>query len=449
MKKKLNQYLIGISVLAIVLTLLFTVLAFWKENERQAMEEVRSQVALIASFDTGEDPAVLEKYIASWKQGETPIRITRIAADGTVLFDNFADPAAMENHAGRPEVKAAMQNGTGESTRSSATLGGSTTCYYAQRLQDGSVLRGAVTTAGIGKMFGGVLPFVFLIAAAAVLLAILFSWYLTAHFIDPIRAMADHPLELRAPEAYPELQPLLDTIKDQQKDVISAARMRQEFTANVSHELKTPLASISGYAELIETGIASPKDTARFGKEIHENAERLLKLINDIIRLSELDMGSVGEEHQELVDLHEAAEKCAESLQLRAGDYGVAIDAQGRKSVLHADRQQMDELLWNLCDNAIRYNKKGGSVHVTVDHDDEKVILKVKDTGIGIPKEHQQRIFERFYRVDKSRSRETGGTGLGLAIVKHIVQEAGGEIQLESEPGEGTEITVLLPVKKQ
>jgi two-component system phosphate regulon sensor histidine kinase PhoR len=160
-------------------------------------------------------------------------------------------------------------------------------------------------------------------------------------------------------------------------------------------------------------------------------------------------MGSVGEEHQELVDLHEAAKKCAESLQLRAGDYGVAIDAQGRKSVLHADRQQMDELLWNLCDNAIRYNKKGGSVHVTVDHDDEKVILKVKDTGIGIPKEHQQRIFERFYRVDKSRSRETGGTGLGLAIVKHIVQEAGGEIQLESEPGEGTEITVLLPVKKQ
>lgn len=450
MKKKLNRYLVTVSVLAIALTLLFTSLIFWKEMQTEAMDQVKSTVSLIASYDNGESPdavANLESYIAAWVQPENPTRITRIAADGTVLFDNEAEAGSMVNHLNRPEVQEALQNGTGEDTRASETMAGSVTCYYAKRLSDGSVLRGAYTIRGIRNIFVRVLPYIAVIAAMVIALAVLVSWYLTVKFLQPIRDMAEKPLAIRAPDTYEELQPLLDTIKSQQKDVIMAATQRQEFTANVSHELKTPLAAISGYAELIETGIASKEDTIRFGKEIHQNAERLLKLINDIIRLSELDLSAGAQEKAEPLDLYAVAEHCMEELQVEADKYGVSISLTGRKSVLRADRQEMEELINNLADNAIRYNKPHGSVVLTVEHDGEKAWLRVADTGLGIPKEHQKRIFERFYRVDKSRSRATGGTGLGLAIVKHIVQGMQGEIQLESEPGEGTTITVLLPYR--
>lgn len=454
MKKKLNQYLIAVSVLAIVLTVLFTSLVFWKQIEHEAMSQVKSTVSLLANYvdlESGDEAAMeaIDESITTWNQGENPVRITHIASDGTVLFDNEADAGEMENHLSRPEVQEALADGTGESTRSSVTMGGQMTCYYAQLLSDGTILRGAYTTSGARTVFLQALPYICLIGAAIVGLAILVSWYLTHHFVQPIREMAEHPLDMNVPDSYEELKPLLTTIKNQQKDVILAAQQRQEFTANVSHELKTPLSAISGYAELIETGIASPEDTVRFGTEIHQNADRLLKLINDIIRLSELDMSAGSDTANEKLDLYTVADKCMETLRVEAKKYKVSIELEGHNSTIRADRQEMQELINNLCDNAIRYNKPGGTVKVTVDHDDEKVWLRVADTGIGIPKEHQKRIFERFYRVDKSRSRATGGTGLGLAIVKHIVQGMNGEIQLESELDVGTTITVLLPKQKE
>ncbi len=217
-------------------------------------------------------------------------------------------------------------------------------------------------------------------------------------------------------------------------------KMRREFTANVSHELKTPLTSISGYAEMIESGIARPEDVPGFAATIHKEAGRLLTLISDIIRLSELDEAGVAEEGQP-VDLLSLARDCADTLSLSADQHHVTLSVEGTSSVVHGSRSLLLELVFNLCDNAIRYNREGGTVTVTVgDH-----TLTVSDTGIGIPDKHQSRVFERFYRVDKSRSKETGGTGLGLAIVKHIAEQHRAKLELHSTVGKGTTITVRFP----
>ena len=226
------------------------------------------------------------------------------------------------------------------------------------------------------------------------------------------------------------------------EELLKNSKMRQEFTSNVTHELKTPLTTISGYAELIETGLATGDDIVRFAKGIHKSANRLLILINDIIRLSELD-----NEEEEMVteplNLYQLAATCVEMLETNAEKHQVTISIQGENSFIEGNKMMMEELLYNLCDNAIRYNNENGTVLVDVHTDGEHVNLTVKDTGIGISKEHQERIFERFYRVDKSRSKSTGGTGLGLAIVKHIVEKHHAKLTLESEVGQGTSMQIV------
>lgn len=221
--------------------------------------------------------------------------------------------------------------------------------------------------------------------------------------------------------------------------------MRQEFTANVSHELKTPLTAISGYAEIMENGMAAQEDMIHFAGEIHRNANRLLGLINDTIRLSELDVTD-GTVLSEQLDLYEIARNCVQTLQIKADKLKVSLILEGETCMLLVNKEMMHELLYNLCDNAIRYNNVGGNVLVRIGTNEEgNCYLEVKDTGIGISKEHQERVFERFYRVDKSRSKQTGGTGLGLAIVKHIVVQNHAVLQMESEVGQGTMIRVLFP----
>lgn len=221
--------------------------------------------------------------------------------------------------------------------------------------------------------------------------------------------------------------------------------MRQEFTANVSHELKTPLTSISGYAEMIESGLAKDSDIKTFAAKIHKEAGRLVALIGDIIKLSQLDEEPAKPKQDVRVDMAALVEECADSLVISADKHKVSIETDTVPCVVRGDRGMLYELVYNLCDNAIRYNKENGSVLLRVRPQDGKTVLTVKDTGIGIPKEHQARIFERFYRVDKSRSKQTGGTGLGLAIVKHIAEQNRASIQLKSKDGEGTEITVTFP----
>ena len=227
----------------------------------------------------------------------------------------------------------------------------------------------------------------------------------------------------------------------------SAEQNRQQFSANVSHELRTPLTTISGYAEMLETGLAKPEDTAALAAKIHQESLRMLSLIEDILRLSKLDEGAVGEKQP--IDLLMLAKSCVSKLSESAALQEVAVTAEGESAVVLGDRTLLEEMVLNLLDNAIKYNKRRGQVLISVGMDGAKPRLTVADTGVGIPEEHQNRVFERFYRVDKSRSKETGGTGLGLSIVKHGAQLHGAEITLKSKPDQGTTITLLFPAQKE
>lgn len=223
-----------------------------------------------------------------------------------------------------------------------------------------------------------------------------------------------------------------------------AEQMRREFTANVSHELKTPLHTISGYAELLANGMVEEKDTAEFSQKIYAEAQRMIRLVEDIIRLSNLDEGAT-ELAREEADLLKIAENAVESLAPAAEKENVSVEFSGEKAELSGIPQLLSAIVYNLTDNAIKYNHSGGKVFVSVTNVPDGVLLSVKDTGIGIPKDQQERVFERFYRVDKSHSKEVGGTGLGLSIVKHAAKLHGAKITLDSEPGKGTEIAVLFP----
>lgn len=219
----------------------------------------------------------------------------------------------------------------------------------------------------------------------------------------------------------------------------AAEQMRREFSANVSHELKTPLTSISGYAEIMKNGLVRPEDVQRFSENIYVEARRLIDLIEDIIRLSRLDEGSLGLSNGDIV-LVDIARDVAERLDTKARGYDVTLTVSGDRAVIRGNGQLIEEMIYNLCDNAIKYNRVGGSVEINVDEKSDCVVFSISDTGIGIPKEQQSRVFERFYRVDKSHSKETGGTGLGLSIVKHGAIYHKASVDLESTPGEGTTI---------
>ena len=294
------------------------------------------------------------------------------------------------------------------------------------------------------SIFMGAVPLFAAVMVVMLALCVFVASKLTSRLIEPIEQMTAHLDDLSGVAKYPELEPFMDMIAKQHDEILQVADMRVEFTANVSHELKTPLTSISGYAELIESGMATGEQITRFAGEIRQSANRLLTLINDIIRLSQLD-GPMPDRTIESVDLAQVAQSTVDQLSLNAHKLNVSLELVARPAVISADKQMMEELLYNLCDNAIRYNVPGGSVRVVIRPLKEKVLVCVQDTGIGISEEHQKHVFERFYRVDKSRSKATGGTGLGLAIVKHIAAKHNASITVDSELGRGTAITVSFP----
>ena len=276
--------------------------------------------------------------------------------------------------------------------------------------------------------------------------AALMAGLLTKSLVQPVLKMTDDLDRIQDNVPYKELIPFAESIHSDRLLRENNEKMRQEFTANVSHELKTPLTSISGYAELIETGIAQPKDIPDFARKIHVEASRMIQLVNDILQLSNLDNVSEAGTPltMETVDLLEVARECVERQKVNAKRSFISLTYLGESAPVLGSRSLLDELCQNLCDNAIRYNRPGGKVQIiTACTRDGHCSLTVKDNGIGIPKEAQSSVFERFYRVDKSRSKATGGTGLGLAIVKHIARIHPARIKLESEIGEGTTITVL------
>ena len=483
-------------------------------------------------------------------------RITWIGADGTVLFDSDSDASIMENHLEREEVKQAMVSGYGHSARYSSTLM-ERLLYSAQRLEDGSVIRLAITQNSVLTIMLGLIQPVLLVSLVAVILALALASRVSKTVVRPLNELnLDEPLNN---EGFDELSPLLRRIDSQQRqlkgqalelkqkkdeflavtsnmseglvllnssgtilsinnaaltildadkssvgqDILTvnrslemqklleeakrgqrsetklcltgreyqldaspiisggniggvalllfditerenAEQLRREFTANVSHELKTPLHSISGCAELMKNGMVKPEDTVRFAGQIYSEAQRLINLIEDIIRLSRLDEGAE-DMQRERVDLYALSGSVMDSLGDEAKENKITMELCGAPAFIWGVRQLVSGMIYNLLENAIKYNKANGSVKLSVSNEGEFSVVKVSDTGIGIPPEHQSRVFERFYRVDKSHSKEVGGTGLGLSIVKHSAMVHNAKIDLQSAPGKGTSITVRFP----
>ena len=485
-------------------------------------------------------------------EGLRTLRVSIIDDQGTVIFDNMADPTTMENHLDRPEVRDALQNIRGESERFSDTLGVATR-YYAVRTADGNVMRLAFTTGNMTRFMRQFVPIVVICLILSAWLALLAARRLTNRITNPINSM-----DLDAPELteYDELLPLMKKIAAQKREITGqittlknrtdtisaitenmreglilldcngivltanksvsdifddverknilhicrdiefqqgvrqcisgmnaeivfergakiynvyfspvnneadiggavilfldvterhrAEQQRREFSANVSHELKTPLTSISALSEMIGNGMAKKEDISNFAAKISEQTKMLIDIINDIIKLSEFDEGKAEREY-EVFGLYELAETVADAL--RDNDKGVEIKLSGERFGIAANRRMIDELLYNLIDNGIKYNKDGGSVTIALSRENGMCKIAVSDEGIGIAKEHQNRVFERFYRVDSSRSKKTGGTGLGLSIVKHIAEHHGGRVELESAANTGTTVTSWLAIK--
>ncbi len=368
------------------------------------------------------------------------IRITLIDKDGEVLHESMKT-SANDNHFERPEVQLALKTGSGYAVRFSQDTGADMH-YYAMVLEDGRILRLSVLASGIYSFLDDALPLIIVLSIVVVLLALVIAKLLTVKLVAPIERMG---ASLDNPDApYPELRPFAEQIKNDYNEKQRMEKLRREFTANVSHELKTPLTGISGYAEMIEMGMAKPEDVKRFAGRIRSESARLLSLIGDIINLSELDSPE-HEEIKENVDLYEVAKTCAEQLKESASKFAVNMLVSGESCTVLGSRKRLEELCYNLADNAIRYNVSGGKVILSAENRDGQGVLTVSDTGIGIPAEQQERVFERFYRVDKGRSKKNGGTGLGLAIVKHIALLHNAEIELKSEEGAGTVITVRFP----
>lgn len=436
MKNKINGRFMLIAALAIVLTTLCTTIVYYQLFQKEVFEDLKNFCYVLEEtglFET-KDVSLLERYT----KDSSNLRITVIDREGNVLYDTYSDVDYSENHKNRPEIAQAYETGKGMSIRTSTTINKSN-YYYAVLLENGGVLRVAKETRSIVNLFIRVLPVILLIMVLLFFVCMIIGHYLTKNFVKPIEQVASNLDDLEQVKTYKELMPFIHVIRNQHENILKSARMRQEFTANVSHELKTPLTSISGYSELIANGMVKEGDIERFATEIHRNAKRLISLINDIIKLSELDSSKEYDLVLEDVDLYELAKNCQIMLAPVAEKRNITIHLEGHTSIMRVDKELMEEVIYNLCDNAIRYNHEGGNVWITVSNG-----FSVRDDGIGISKEHQERIFERFYRVDKSRSKKTGGTGLGLAIVKHIVELHDGKIFVESEVDKGTKIKITL-----
>ena len=395
-----------------------------------------------------------------------PLRITLIDTDGTVLYDTkrgsyivdvngdiYAAQTDLPNHADRPEFQQAMANGSACITRESETLQ-LETHYYAVRIdlpEGAQVLRVGEDVANIWGLSTDTLPLLCGAVVLILLAATLFSWWLTRRMVQPINHLAEHLDTIEADVPYEELIPLARTIQTDRKLREDNETMRREFTANVSHELKTPLTSISGYAELIETGMAKPADVPTFAARIHKEAQRMIALVSDILQLSELDSTQASHSREPVtemapVDLAALVKETAQNMTVNARRAYVTLQYDAKPATVRGSRDQLSELTQNLCDNAIRYNRPGGHVELRCGvGGDGCPYFEVEDNGIGIPQDSQTRVFERFYRVDKSRSKATGGTGLGLAIVKHIALLHDAKIDLQSQVGTGTTIRVTFP----
>lgn len=544
-----NAFLIGFTVLLACILLFFFIM--YSNYQAQAFDNLAIEAEHISE---GMQICGGESYLSAVQSGE---RITWIAADGSVLYDNTADSSTMENHLQRPEVAEAFETGSGRSDRYSSTILEKNN-YYALLLKDGTVLRVAGKQTSLAAMaLMLVQPSLWIVVLVLVLCGLL-AMRLARQIVRPINAI--NPDNPNATPTYPELQPLITRLQEQNRtihtqlselstrqrefdaitenmregflivdnkcSILSSNRsalrllgindaqkpenlhqavcsgklldlvdnalagtrgdeeitvgggtwqlfanpvitaghvtgaiiifmdvtereqreaLRREFSANVSHELKTPLTSITGFAELMKEGMVPKEKMQEFSGDIYRESRRLIDLVDDIIQLSRLDEGTANFSKSP-VDLYTLSGQVIESLRPVAQKQDITLTLSGQHAVIEGVEQLLQEMVYNLCDNAIKYNISGGSVTVSVWQNGQTVTLSVVDTGIGIPYADQSRVFERFYRVDKSHSKEVGGTGLGLSIVKHAAQYHGAKLELKSDPGRGTAIAVNFTV---
>ena len=440
MRKKIQRSMVMVLAVTLLLSYIILTLITYNRNLDTLEAEVRQEAKYIQAAINISGAEYLEEMDGvDWTT-----RVTQIDENGDVLYDTRRDSSTLENHSGRKEVREALAEGEGEDVRMSDTVG-QEMYYYALLLDDGTVLRASKSMDGLVRTALGNLPVMAGLAAIMLILAYFMSKWQTRRLVKPIYDLdLEHPLDN---ETYDELTPFLEAMDRQNKEKEAVSNMRKEFSANVSHELKTPLTSISGYAEIMKNGMVRPQDIPLFSERIYKEARRLITLVEDIIKLSKLDEESVELEKQD-VDLYELTREIISRLSPQASQKSIRMEVTGEPVKYFGIRQILDEMIYNVCENAIKYNNEYGRVSVWVGNTLDGPKITVSDTGIGIPEEHHERIFERFYRVDKSHSKERGGTGLGLSIVKHGALLHGAKVSVESTPGRGTRIEMQFPKGK-
>ena len=391
-------------------------------------------------------------------------RLTLIRGDGTVAADSDAEAGEMDNHLEREEVSRALESGEGYATRWSETLG-QEMLYAACRSQHSDmVLRLAVPYYGMSEFLPMLFPAVIISFLIALGISFIFSQRFASSITRPLQEISREMLKVRGDYGdlhfqkykYSEINVIADTtmkmsrnVKEYLSQIEKEKQIRQEFFSNASHELKTPITSIQGYAELLESGMIQDENMKLdFARRIKKEAENMTGLINDILMISRLEAKDA-EVVFSSVRISVLLDDILDSLKPLAAQCQVFLHADCQPITIEANPQQMKELLNNLITNAVKYNRPGGQVWVQIREQGDAMVVRVKDNGMGIPADSLDRIFERFYRVDKGRSRKQGGTGLGLSIVKHIVSFYRGTIRVSSEIDKGSEFVVELPLKRE
>ncbi len=444
MKKKILSHTSVMIVLTVILTFIAASFVMYDKFNSTMKKGVRDE----AEYVKVGIEEVGEEYLNGNVGKTTDTRITLTDSEGNVLYDNEAEASKLPHHSSRPEFIQAMEDGQGEIVRYSETLSHQT-FYYAVKLDDGNVLRVGKTVDSIYSTWISSLAVLGLLMLLVLILEFVFAQRQTRELIRPVNDLdLEHPLNN---VCYEELRPLLvrvdeqnRQIRQQVKELKEAEEIRKEFSANVSHELKTPLMSISGYAELMMNGMVPADHIREFSGRIYHESIRLSNLVADIIQLSRLDESN-SEVPFEEVDLYELAEDVRNNLRHPAGKKNIFLELAGSAEKIKGVRHVLYEMLFNIADNAVRYTEQNGHVRIMVGNRKGHPFYCVADDGIGIPKSEQGRIFERFYRVDKSHSRQTGGTGLGLSIVKHGATLHHAQINVESEQGVGTRMEIVFP----
>lgn len=405
--------------------------------EKQIFEELKTESTLLEGYNLSEASSDL----SSIKKLKTQNRITLIHPDGTVYFDNTVNPADMENHAMRSEFLKAKESGVSTSSRYSSTML-EKTLYFAKQLERGDILRISCDQHTVGVLVLGMSQILLVMLVIAMIISGITASLLSRKIIEPLNR-----INLEDPESsdvYEELKPFTKRIAEENFEKSQREELRQQFTANVSHELKTPLTSISGFAEILKEGGTDEKTTKDFAGTIYDESQRMITLVNDIIKLSKLDEKSISLE-KEALSLREITREAMEVISPLAEKKNVSLNLAGDSGLINGVRPVIYEMVYNLIDNAVKYNKDNGIVSIKIEtiSESHRVILTVQDNGIGIPEREKERIFERFYRIDKSRSRQPGGTGLGLSIVKHAARYHNASILVNSKEGEGSTFTVI------